>query len=110
MNRQELAAQSAVRGDGTAKRNTPNNDWHVCTKAIRHRTSTRRPPGTGLAFSREMTSYLSRLAKDIPMNNGSVQDAKARFRELLETCGNEGPQLVTRRGTEAAVLVPVREW
>lgn len=39
-----------------------------------------------------------------------VQDAKARFSELLETCVREGPQIVTRRGEEAAVLVPIREW
>ena len=39
-----------------------------------------------------------------------VQDAKARFSELLETCLREGPQLVTRRGVDAAVLVPVAEW
>lgn len=39
-----------------------------------------------------------------------VQDAKARFSELLDACLNEGPQLVTRRGANAAVLVPAREW
>jgi len=39
-----------------------------------------------------------------------VQDAKAHFSELLDTCLSEGPQLVTRRGTEAAVLVPIAEW
>jgi antitoxin Phd len=39
-----------------------------------------------------------------------VQDAKARFSELLETCLREGPQLVTKRGAEAAVLVPVEDW
>ena len=39
-----------------------------------------------------------------------VQDAKARFSELLETCLAEGPQMVTKRGTEAAVLVPVAQW
>jgi len=39
-----------------------------------------------------------------------VQDAKARFSELLETCVREGPQIVTRRGEEAAVLVPIHEW
>ena len=42
--------------------------------------------------------------------NWPVQDAKARFSELLETCIKEGPQLVTKRGAEAAVLVPVEEW
>ncbi|MFA7242951.1 MAG: type II toxin-antitoxin system prevent-host-death family antitoxin [Sulfuricellaceae bacterium] len=30
--------------------------------------------------------------------------------ELLEACVNEGPQLVTRRGAETAVLVPITEW
>lgn len=39
-----------------------------------------------------------------------VQDAKARFSEFLEACIQQGPQLVTKRGTEAAVLVPVAEW
>lgn len=39
-----------------------------------------------------------------------VQDAKARFSELLDTCLSDGPQVVTRRGAEAAVLVPMAEW
>ena len=39
-----------------------------------------------------------------------VQDAKARFSELLDACVSEGPQLVTRRGEETAVLVPIAEW
>jgi antitoxin Phd len=39
-----------------------------------------------------------------------IQDAKARFSELLETCLREGPQIVTKRGTEAAVLVPMEDW
>jgi antitoxin Phd len=39
-----------------------------------------------------------------------VQDAKARFSELLDACVTEGPQVVTRRGTETAVLVPIAEW
>lgn len=39
-----------------------------------------------------------------------VQDAKARFSELLESCLADGPQMVTKRGAEAAVLVPVEEW
>jgi prevent-host-death family protein len=39
-----------------------------------------------------------------------VQDAKARFSELLEASINEGPQMVTKRGVEMAVLVPVEEW
>jgi antitoxin Phd len=39
-----------------------------------------------------------------------VQDAKARFSEFLEASLREGPQVVTRRGVEAAVLVPIEEW
>lgn len=39
-----------------------------------------------------------------------VQDAKARFSEFLDACVSEGPQVVTRRGTETAVLVPIDEW
>ncbi len=39
-----------------------------------------------------------------------VQDTKARFSELLDTCLREGPQIVTRRGAEAAVLVPAESW
>jgi antitoxin Phd len=39
-----------------------------------------------------------------------VQDAKARFSEFLEACIAEGPQIVTKRGVEAAVLIPVDEW
>ena len=44
------------------------------------------------------------------MNVWPVQDAKARFSELLDSCVNEGPQVVSRRGTETAVLVPIAEW
>lgn len=44
------------------------------------------------------------------MQTWPVQDAKARFSEFLDACLVEGPQMVTRRGAEAAVLVPVQEW
>jgi prevent-host-death family protein len=44
------------------------------------------------------------------MKSWSVQDAKARFSEFLETCMNEGPQVVTKRGIDAAVLVPLQDW
>ena len=43
-------------------------------------------------------------------NIWQVQDAKARFSEMLETSLAEGPQIVTRRGVEAAVLVPIDQW
>ena len=44
------------------------------------------------------------------MRQWQVQEAKARFSEFLEASLREGPQIVTRRGVEAAVLVPVQEW
>jgi antitoxin Phd len=44
------------------------------------------------------------------MNTWPVQDAKARFSELLDACVSEGPQVVTRRGSETAVLVPIAQW
>lgn len=52
-----------------------------------------------------MTSHNPAAPKTWP-----VQDAKARFSELLEACLADGPQMVTKRGTDAAVLVPVAEW
>ena len=44
------------------------------------------------------------------MNSWPVQDAKARFSEFLDACLTEGAQMVTRRGVQAAVLVPLKEW
>ena len=39
-----------------------------------------------------------------------VQEAKAKFSELLETSRNEGPQVVTKRGVKTAVLVSIEVW
>lgn len=44
------------------------------------------------------------------MGAWQVQDAKARFSELLETSLAEGPQVVTKRGVETAVLVSIDQW
>jgi antitoxin Phd len=44
------------------------------------------------------------------MQSWPVQDAKARFSEFMEKCLTEGPQMVTKRGAEAAVLVSAAEW
>ncbi len=44
------------------------------------------------------------------MQTWPVQDAKAKFSEFLDACLAEGPQMVTKRGAEAAVLVSVHEW
>ena len=39
-----------------------------------------------------------------------MQDAKSRFSELLDTALAEGPQVVTKRGVETAVLLPIEQW
>ncbi|HEX9110965.1 MAG TPA: type II toxin-antitoxin system Phd/YefM family antitoxin [Terriglobales bacterium] len=44
------------------------------------------------------------------MASWQVQDAKARFSEFLNATIKKGPQIVTRRGIETAVLVPIEEW
>ena len=44
------------------------------------------------------------------MRQWQVQDAKARFSEMLDASLEEGPQLVSRRGEPKAVLISVDEW
>jgi antitoxin Phd len=45
-----------------------------------------------------------------PMTKWQLQDAKARFSELIEDTLTKGPQIVTRRGIDTAVVVSVDEW
>lgn len=40
----------------------------------------------------------------------SVADAKARLSELLDQVVHDGPQAITRRGQEIAVVVSIEEW
>ena len=40
----------------------------------------------------------------------AVQDAKAKFDEFLEASLLEGPQILTMRGVEQAVLVSIDQW
>ena len=58
-------------------------------------------------MTRLMTSQTNR---DDLMKSWPVQDAKARFSEFLKASLTEGPQVVTLRGVETAVLVPMSEW
>ncbi len=39
-----------------------------------------------------------------------VQDAKARLSEMILAAMKEGPQMITKRGEDAVVMVSVREW
>jgi prevent-host-death family protein len=40
----------------------------------------------------------------------SVAEAKAKFSEVIHKAASEGPQIITRNGRRAAVLVSAREW
>jgi prevent-host-death family protein len=40
----------------------------------------------------------------------SVADAKARLSELLDRAIGSGPQAITRRGREIAIVVSAEEW
>jgi antitoxin Phd len=56
-----------------------------------------------------LTSHIIRL-KVNPVSSWQLQEAKSRFSEFLDAALTKGPQVVTRRGVEAAVLVPIEEW
>ena len=44
------------------------------------------------------------------MHTWSLQDAKARFSKLVNRCLSEGPQMVTRHGQQAVVMIPASEF
>ena len=44
------------------------------------------------------------------MKTWQLQHAKAHFSEVVDLAVKEGPQLITRRGIETAVLVRIDEW
>ena len=43
-------------------------------------------------------------------NRWQIQEAKARFSTLVDTTLEDGPQIVTKRGVEAVVVVPYQQW
>jgi prevent-host-death family protein len=44
------------------------------------------------------------------MQSWQIQQAKAKFSEVIDRAEKEGPQMITRRGVETAVIVPIDEW
>jgi len=44
------------------------------------------------------------------MGQWQLQDAKARFSELIKSAHDEGPQQVTVRGKPSAVVISVEEY
>jgi antitoxin Phd len=44
------------------------------------------------------------------MGSWQLQEAKAKLSEVIDTAEKLGPQIITRRGVETAVVVPIEEW
>ncbi len=44
------------------------------------------------------------------MQTWQLQQAKAKLSEVIDTAEKKGPQMITRRGVETVVVVPVAEW
>jgi prevent-host-death family protein len=85
-------------------------EWLIA-QGVRPRVSRSFAPDTSCESSCESrASHPSSHSRRAPMKFWPVQDAKARFSEMMVACEREGPQVVTKRGVEAAVLVPFAEW
>lgn len=44
------------------------------------------------------------------MTKWAIREAKSRFSELVESAESEGPQIITRRGRERAVLMSMDDF
>ncbi|HZQ17357.1 MAG TPA: type II toxin-antitoxin system Phd/YefM family antitoxin [Terriglobales bacterium] len=44
------------------------------------------------------------------VNQWTVAEAKAKFSEVIDRAQSDGPQMVTRNGRSAAVIVAADEW
>ncbi len=44
------------------------------------------------------------------MHTWQLQQAKAKLSELIDDAEKKGPQIITRRGVETAVVVPISQW
>jgi antitoxin Phd len=108
-----VRSSPAARGQPTAAVKTAcrcsrsSRDWGGSVNSrvagMRSRTRTRTPPDTQASLTR-----ISKMVLGVGRySSWAVHDATARFSELMDACLEDGPQMVTRLGAEAAVLVPV---
>lgn len=44
------------------------------------------------------------------MSTWKIRDARVRLSELIAKAGTDGPQTITRRGVDVAVVVPYSAW
>jgi prevent-host-death family protein len=52
----------------------------------------------------------SQTGLDDSMRKWQMQDAKAKFAEVVKRATSEGPQLVTYRGADTAVVLSIEEY
>jgi antitoxin Phd len=57
-----------------------------------------------------MIYILVRHPQEIEMAQWQVQEAKTRLSELIERARTDGPQTITRHGTERAVVLSVEDY
>jgi antitoxin Phd len=53
---------------------------------------------------------MKQATKHKPVRQWQLQTAKAQFSEVFRRARSEGPQLVTRQGKEAVVILPAEEF
>ena len=53
---------------------------------------------------------MARVRRKEPVGRWKLEDAKARFSEVVRRAESDGPQLVTVRGREAAVVLSAQEF
>jgi antitoxin Phd len=53
---------------------------------------------------------VTRPRKKVPTGRWKLEDAKARFSEVVRRAASDGPQMVTVRGAEAAVVVSAGDF
>lgn len=57
-----------------------------------------------------MTTLTIRIASAMSTDTWTVAEAKAKFSEVIDRAHTEGPQVITRSGRTAVVIVAADEW
>ena len=63
-----------------------------------------------LIFVDRVSNYRVHTLELCVSNTWRVQDAEARFGEMLDTALRDGPQIVIRQGVEAAAVISIERW
>ena len=65
---------------------------------------------TKMNLTSHLTSHTMAAFEEQLVTKWQLQEAKARFSELIDDTLERGPQIVTRRGIDTAVVVSIDEW